>query len=77
MGEGSGALLTRISTRQLAHEITHPRPRVGWALLAPGLLLAVVTLGLGVGGESLLGLARIAATGLLDTSGFVEAVMAA
>ncbi|GMA32994.1 hypothetical protein [Litorihabitans aurantiacus] len=47
------------------------------ALLAPGLVLAAVTLGLGLGGELLLGLAQTAAAGLLDTSGFVEAVRSA
>lgn len=48
--------------------------KIGVALLAPSLFLAVVTLGLGLGAELLLGLAETAAAGLLDPSAFVEAV---
>ncbi len=51
------------------------RRRIGPALIAPGLALALVTLGLGLGGELLLSLAGTAADGLLDTSGYVEAVI--
>ena len=51
-----------------------PQRRIGAALVAPGLVLAVVTLGLGLGAELLLGLAETAAAGLLDPSAFVEAV---
>ena len=76
-GEETGTVLTRVSPRQLAHGPADPKRRVGWALLAPGLLLAAVTLGLGVGGEGLLGLAQTAAAGLLDSTGFVEAVRGA
>ncbi len=50
-------------------------PRIGPALLAPGLFLAMITLGLGLGGELLLGLSEVAAAGLVDTSHYVEAVM--
>ncbi|MFC4372252.1 monovalent cation/H+ antiporter subunit D family protein [Citricoccus nitrophenolicus] len=49
-------------------------PRVGFALAAPSLFLALVTLGLGVGGELLLSLTETAATGLLDTTTYTEAV---
>ena len=35
----------------------------------------MITLGLGLGAELLLGLAQIAADGLLDTSAYVEAVL--
>lgn len=51
-------------------------PRVGMALTAPGLVLAVVTLALGLGAEGLLSLAHVAAEGLLDPSVYVEAVLA-
>ena len=51
------------------------RPRIGFALLAPGLFLALVTLSLGVGAELLLSLAQIAADGLIDPSGYIAAVM--
>ncbi|WP_062381430.1 monovalent cation/H+ antiporter subunit D family protein [Demequina pelophila] len=51
------------------------RRRIGPALIAPGLALALVTLTLGLGGELLLSLSETAALGLMDTSGFVEAVL--
>lgn len=54
---------------------TRTRPRIGAALAAPAIVLAVITLGLGLGAELLLGLAQIAADGLLDTSAYVEAVL--
>ncbi|MGJ9411478.1 monovalent cation/H+ antiporter subunit D family protein [Aeromicrobium sp. CF4.19] len=50
-------------------------PRVGLALAGPGLLLAVATLLLGLGGEGLLALTDVAAAGLLDTTSYVEAVL--
>ena len=49
--------------------------RIPVGLIAPALVLAVVTLVLGVGGELLLGVAATAADGLVDTSAFVEAVV--
>lgn len=49
--------------------------RVGMRLTAPGLVLALVTLGLGLGAEGLLSLTQVAAAGLLDTSGYVAAVL--
>ncbi len=52
------------------------RPRPGPALVAPALLLATITLALGIGAEGLLSLAETAAEGLVDTSGYVEAVTA-
>ncbi|MEJ5912971.1 monovalent cation/H+ antiporter subunit D family protein [Pseudokineococcus sp. 1T1Z-3] len=55
---------------------TAPRRRIGVALLGPGLVLALVTLSLGLGGQLLLDLASTAAAGLLDTTGYVEAVLA-
>ncbi len=50
-------------------------PKVGLALAGPGLVLAVATLALGIGGEGLLALTTVAADGLLDTSAYVEAVL--
>ena len=52
-----------------------PTARVGLALAAPAIILAALTIGLGIGGEILLGLASTAADGLLDISAYTEAVM--
>ncbi|GAA1393661.1 monovalent cation/H+ antiporter subunit D family protein [Pseudonocardia kongjuensis] len=52
-----------------------PVPSVGLRLTLPALVLAAVTLGLGLGAELLYGLSATAAAGLLDTSGYVEAVL--
>lgn len=63
------------STLTVAAPTTSAPPRrIGAALIAPALVLAAVTLGLGLGAELLLGLAETAAAGLLDPSAFVEAV---
>lgn len=51
------------------------RPRIGLALAAPSMVLALITISLGLGGELLLGLAETAAAGLLDTSSYIQAVM--
>jgi multicomponent Na+:H+ antiporter subunit D len=53
-----------------------PRRRSDVLLIAPVLAAAAVTLGLGLGGELLLALSEGAADGLLDPSGYVEAVLA-
>lgn len=50
-------------------------PRIGLALAGPGLLLAVLTLLLGLGAEGLLALTGVAAEGLLDPSAYVAAVL--
>lgn len=52
-----------------------PKARVGLALAAPGIILAALTIGLGLGAEVLLSLANTAADGLLDISAYTEAVM--
>lgn len=52
-----------------------PKARVGLALAAPAIILAALTIGLGIGGEVLLGLANTAADGLLDISAYTKAVM--
>ncbi|KUG61284.1 MULTISPECIES: monovalent cation/H+ antiporter subunit D family protein [Kocuria] len=48
--------------------------RIPARLVAPALVLVLVTLVLGVGGELLLGVAAVAAEGLVDTRAYVEAV---
>lgn len=53
---------------------TGTKPRIGFALAAPAVSLALLTIGLGLGAELLLGLSETAADGLLDTSAYVEAV---
>lgn len=63
--------LTRKQVRQLAE----PTPRIGVGLAAPGVILAALTLGLGLGAELLLTLSQTAAQGLLDPSSYVNAVM--
>lgn len=49
--------------------------RIGPWLAAPAVLLAALSLGLGLGAEVLLDWANTAAQGLIDTSTYVEAVM--
>lgn len=48
--------------------------RIGLALASPALVLAGVTVGLGIGAEMVLSLSQTAAQGLLDPSAYVEAV---
>jgi len=72
--EGSGSPSPVGTLTVPAQATAVPQRRIGAALVAPGLVLAVVTLGLGLGAELLLGLAETAAAGLLDPSAFVEAV---
>jgi multicomponent Na+:H+ antiporter subunit D len=50
------------------------RTRVAAALAAPALVLALLSMVLGVGAEPLLAISEVAAEGLVDTSGYVEAV---
>jgi multicomponent Na+:H+ antiporter subunit D len=52
------------------------RIRVPLTLALPGIILACVTLGLGLGAQGLLALSEQAALGLLDTTTYVEAVLA-
>ncbi|RIV40247.1 monovalent cation/H+ antiporter subunit D family protein [Micromonospora radicis] len=54
--------------------LTARRTAVRTSLAVPAAVLAVVTVGLGVGGEVLLGLASAAADGLLDPTSYLEAV---
>ena len=50
-------------------------PRIGPALAAPGLSLALISVGLGLGAQLLMSLSRTAAAGLVDTGPYVQAVM--
>lgn len=49
--------------------------RVKFSMVAPALVLALVTLSLGLGAQVLLDLASTAAAGLLDTTSYIEAVL--
>lgn len=62
------------TTEVLASAPALPRP-TRLALASPALLLAAVSLMLGLGGEGLLSLAETAAANLYDTSGYAEAVL--
>jgi multicomponent Na+:H+ antiporter subunit D len=53
----------------------HRGTRVHVSLILPALILAGISVGLGVGGEFLLQLAEQASAGLIDTSNYVRAVM--
>lgn len=52
----------------------HEGARIGVGLIAPALVLAVLTLGLGIGGQALLHPAEVAAHGLLNPQAYLEAV---
>lgn len=54
---------------------TEAPARVGWALAAPGMVLALTTLALGLGAEGLLALSTVAAESLLDPAVYVQAVL--
>jgi multicomponent Na+:H+ antiporter subunit D len=53
----------------------HRGTRVSFSLILPALILAGLSVALGVGGESLVALAEQASAGLLDTTDYVRAVM--
>lgn len=53
----------------------HRGTRIPLRLALPALQLAAITVGLGLGGELLLGLSETAAAGLIDTSAYVQAVI--
>jgi len=53
----------------------HRGTRVRFSLILPALILAGVSVGLGLGGEVLVQLAENASSGLIDTSDYVRAVM--
>jgi len=53
----------------------HRGTRIPFALALPSLILAAITVSLGLGAEFLLGLSAQAAAGLLDTAAYVSAVL--
>jgi len=53
----------------------HRGTRIPVALAIPSLILAAITVSLGLGAEFLLGLSAQAAAGLLDTTAYVQAVL--
>ena len=53
----------------------HRGTRVSFSLILPALILAGISVALGVGGESLVALAEQASSGLLDTTEYVKAVI--
>lgn len=53
---------------------TEQRAKIGAALAAPAIVLAALTLALGLGAEVLLALSQTAALGLLDPTSYLEAV---
>ncbi|MFE1395750.1 monovalent cation/H+ antiporter subunit D family protein [Nocardiopsis alba] len=54
---------------------TIARPKIKASLIIPGLILTATTLCIGLGAQVLLDLSAQAAAGLMDTSGYVEAVL--
>ncbi|AEF38689.1 monovalent cation/H+ antiporter subunit D family protein [Hoyosella subflava] len=60
-----------VSARKPGRLLTHIKPSVAM----PAVVLAVVTLAVGIGAQGLLVLSEQAAAGLLDVSGYVEAVI--
>ncbi|MFI7493427.1 monovalent cation/H+ antiporter subunit D family protein [Kocuria sp. M4R2S49] len=62
------------SAREVLETAGVREPRIPARLVAPALVLALVTLTFGVGGELLLGVSAVAADGLVDTRAYVEAV---
>lgn len=62
-----------ITVEEDPHE--HRGTRAPGRLVVPALMLAALSVGLGLGGELMLSLAEQAAAGLLDTSAYVQAVI--
>ncbi|WP_420113563.1 monovalent cation/H+ antiporter subunit D family protein [Pseudactinotalea sp.] len=68
--------LQRSGTRSMGSVTLDDPPRARrWAMTAPAVALAAVTLGLGVGAQGLLDLTATAAAGLVDTTAYVQAVL--
>lgn len=62
-----------VTTEEDPHD--HRGTRAPARLVVPALLLAALSLGLGLGGELMLSLAEQAAAALSDTSAYVQAVI--
>jgi len=67
--------LTGTQTIIETDESTVPARRINFALAAPSVVLAIITIILGVGAQFLLTLSGIAAEGLYDTTDYVQAVL--
>ena len=67
--------LTGTQTILETDEAAIPKRRINFALAAPSVTLAAITVILGLGAQFLLTLSGIAAEGLLDTSTYIEAVL--
>ena len=52
-----------------------PKRRINFALAAPAVTLAAITVAFGFGAQFLLALSGIAAEGLYDTTQYVQAVL--
>jgi multicomponent Na+:H+ antiporter subunit D len=67
--------LTGTQTILEADQATVPKRRVNFALAAPSVILASITVAFGFGAQFLLALSGIAAEGLLDTTEYLQAVL--
>src|SRR5699024_450749 len=67
--------LTSTHTIIEADESTVPARRINFSLAAPSVVLALITICLGLGAQFLLALTGIAAEGLYDTTQYVQAVL--
>lgn len=67
--------LTSTQTIIEADESTVPARRINFSLAAPSVVLALITICLGLGAQFLLALTGIAAEGLYDTTQYVQAVL--
>ena len=76
--DGEGATLGGGVALQTRTDVDHDaKHRINGWLAAPAVILALITLALGIGGEFLLGWAETAAHNLMDTSTYVNAVRGA
>ena len=67
--------LTGVQTILESDDTTLPRRRINFALAAPSVILAAITVAFGLGAQFLLTLSGIAAEGLLDTTDYIQAVL--
>lgn len=76
--EATRAQVTTLSGTQTiieTDESTVPARRINFALAAPSVVLAIITIGFGLGAQFLLTLSGIAAEGLYDSTNYVQAVL--
>ncbi|GAB3723101.1 monovalent cation/H+ antiporter subunit D family protein [Nocardiopsis oceani] len=74
-GDGEGDAPATVGANGSTATEVRTLPKVRTALIVPGLILTATTLCIGIGAEVLLDLSAQAAAGLMDTSGYVEAVL--